>query len=71
MAATKTTLLMLMIACISSGVLAILLAFVGGSSFLTYSIPGFVVGTFFAFKYATYDRKKLREEEHKRKRNRH
>ncbi|MEO9294724.1 MAG: hypothetical protein ABI347_03895 [Nitrososphaera sp.] len=71
MAATKTTLLMLMIACFVSGGLALLLAFVGGSSFMTFSIPGFVVGAFFAWKYATFDRNKLREEEHRRKRNKH
>lgn len=63
--------LMMMIACFASGALAILLAFVGGRTFMLYSIPGFVIGAFFAFKYATFDKKKAKQEEHKRKRNRH
>ena len=63
--------LMMMIACFASGALAILLAFVGGRTFMFYSIPGFIIGGFFAYKYATYDKKKARQEEHKRKRNRH
>jgi hypothetical protein len=71
MAATKTTLLMLMIACFASGALAFMLADAAGSSFVTYSIPGLVVGAFFAWKYATFDKNKLKEEEHKRRRNKH
>ena len=63
--------LMMMIACFASGALAILLAFVGGRTFMFYSIPGFIIGCFFAYKYATFDKKKSRQEEHKRKRNRH
>lgn len=59
---------MMMIACFVSGGLAFLLAAAGGPSFALYSIPGFVVGAFFAFKYATYDKTKAREEEHRRKR---
>ncbi len=63
---------MLMIASFSSGGLAILLALsVGEGSMLITSIPGFVVGAFFAFRYAVYDRSKAKEEEHKRSRNRH
>jgi hypothetical protein len=62
---------MLMIACLSSGALAIPLAlYVGGGSMLTISIPGFVVGAFFAFKYATFDKSKRKQEEHKRSRSR-
>jgi hypothetical protein len=63
--------LMLMIACFASGALAFLLAFVGGRTFMLYSIPGLVIGGFFAYKYTTFDKKKARQEEHKRKRNRH
>ena len=71
MAATKPTLLMLMIASLASGVLAVLFVLAtGAESSLFISIPGFVVGAFFAFKYATYDRSKAKEEEHKRSRNR-
>jgi hypothetical protein len=61
-----------MIACLASGVLAVGFSIVFGSQFLIYSIPGIVVGAFFAFKYATFDRNKARQEEHKRRRkNRH
>jgi hypothetical protein len=64
---------MLMIASLASGALAILLAIsVRESSLLMVSAPGFIVGGFFAFKYAMYDRKKAREEEHhKSRRNKH
>lgn len=63
---------MLMIASLASGVLAFMLSlYLGGGQMLIISVPGFVVGAFFAFKYATYDRTKKKEEEHKRSRNRH
>jgi xanthine/uracil permease len=62
---------MLMIASFASGALAILLALSVGQGMLIASIPGFVVGGFFAFRYAMYDRSKAKEEEHKRSRNRH
>jgi hypothetical protein len=63
--------LMLMIASLASGVMALLLAlFVEGGSMLYISVPGFMVGAFFAFKYTMYDKSKAREEEHKRSRNR-
>jgi len=63
---------MLMIASLASGVLAILLAIsIRESSMMFISIPGFVVGAFFAFKYATFDKSRARQEEHKRSRNRH
>jgi uncharacterized membrane protein SpoIIM required for sporulation len=72
LAAAKSVILMIMIASLSSGVLAVLLALsIGGGPMLVISLPGFVVGAFFAFKYATYDKMKAREEEHKRSRNRH
>jgi hypothetical protein len=61
-----------MIASFASGALALLLAAsIGGSSMLIISIPGLVMGTFFAFRYATFDRSRKKEEEHKRSRNRH
>ncbi|HEX2107071.1 MAG TPA: hypothetical protein VHF28_05000 [Nitrososphaera sp.] len=55
MAATKPTILMLMITSLFCGFLAILLAFLIGIS-LIIAIPGIIVGAFFAFKYAMYDR---------------
>jgi hypothetical protein len=71
MAASKQVLLMLMIASLASGVLAVPLAlFVGGGQMLVVAIPGFVVGAFFAFKYATYDKSKRKQEEHRRNRTR-
>jgi hypothetical protein len=71
LAATKSAILMLMIASFSSGVLAILLGLSVGGGMLIASIPGFAVGAFFAFRYAMFDRSKAKEEEHKRSRNRH
>jgi hypothetical protein len=62
---------MLMIASFASAVLAILMALsIGQGAMLITSIPGFVVGGFFAFRYAMYDRSKAKEEEHRRSRNR-
>ena len=68
--ATKSLILMLMIASFSCAVLALFLSLLVGIS-LVISIPGFVVGVFFAFRYAMYDKTKAREEEHKRTRRRH
>jgi Flp pilus assembly protein TadB len=70
LAATKSMTLMLMIASFSCAVLAVFLSLLVGIS-LVIAIPGFVVGIFFAFRYAMYDRTKAREEEHKRSRKRH
>ena len=65
-------LLMLMIATLASGVLALFLALlVGDRSMMTISLPGFAIGAFFTIKYFTFDKSKAREEEHKRNRNRH
>lgn len=62
---------MIMIASLASGSLAVLLALsIGGGPMLMISLPGFIVGGFFALKYAMYDKSKAREEEHKRSRNR-
>lgn len=68
--ATKNVILMLMIASFSCAVLSVFLSLMAGIS-LVIGIPGFVVGIFFAFRYAMYDRTKAREEEHKRTRRRH
>jgi hypothetical protein len=63
---------MLMVASFASGALAILLAlYIGSGQMLIIATPGFIVGAFFAFKYATFDRNRRKQEEHKRSRNRH
>ena len=64
--------LMLMIASLASGVLALLLSLsIRADSMMIISIPGFVVGAFFAFKYVMFDRSRAKQEEHRRSRNRH
>ena len=68
---TKSAILMLMTASFASAVLGLLLSLLAGVS-AVIAIPGFVVGVFFAFKYA--ERAKTRgeeEEEHKRAVRRH
>jgi L-lactate permease len=62
LAATKSAILMVMIGSLSCGVLAVLLSLMIGLS-LIIAIPGLVVGAFFAFKYAMYDKSKARKEE--------
>ena len=69
LAATKSAILMLMIASLSCGVLAIFLSFLAGISFII-ALPGLVIGVFFAYRYAKYNGVKDQEEEHKRGRNR-
>jgi 4-hydroxybenzoate polyprenyltransferase len=73
LAATKPAILMLMIGSLSCAVLAVFLGLLAGIS-LIIAIPGLVVGAFFAFRYAMYDRSKARkkeeEEEQKRRRKR-
>jgi hypothetical protein len=71
LAATKAQLLMFMIGCFVSGGLALALGAIYGSFFNLYSAPGFIIGAFFAFKYMTFDKNRERQEEHRRKRNRH
>jgi hypothetical protein len=60
-----------MIGSLSCGVLAVFLSLMIGLS-LIIAIPGLVIGAFFAFKYAMYDKskagKKDEEREQKRKR---
>lgn len=72
MAATKSAILMLMIASLSCGVLAIILSFLAGISFII-ALPGLVIAAFFAYRYAMYNRIKglgEEQEEHKRSRKR-
>lgn len=72
LAVTKPQIMMFMIASFASGGLGVLVAlYAGASSLLIISIPGFVVGAFFAFKYAMFDKSKQKEEEHRRSRNKH
>jgi H+/gluconate symporter-like permease len=61
-----------MIGSLSCGVLAVFLSLLIGIS-LIIAMPGLVIGAFFAFRYAMYDKSKARkeeeeEEEQKRKR---
>ena len=72
LAATKSAILMVMIGSLGCGVLAVFLSLMIGLS-LIVAIPGLVIGAFFAFRYARYDKSKARkeeEEEQKRKRKR-
>jgi Flp pilus assembly protein TadB len=74
LAATKSAILMVMIASLTCGILAVFLSLIIGLS-LIIAIPGLVIGAFFAFRYAVYDKSKARKEEEerdqKRKRKRH
>jgi uncharacterized membrane protein len=71
LAATKPAILMLMIGSLSCAVLAVFLWLLAGIS-LIIAIPGLVIGSFFAFRYAMYDKNKAhkKEEEEEQKRNR-
>lgn len=62
LAATKSAILMVMIGSLSCGVLAVFLSLMIGLS-LIVAIPGLVIGAFFAFRYAMYDKSKARKEE--------
>jgi H+/gluconate symporter-like permease len=66
LAATKSAILMLMIGSLSCGVLAVFLSLLIGIS-LIIAMPGLVIGAFFAFKYAMYDKSKTRKEEEEEK----
>jgi Flp pilus assembly protein TadB len=74
LAATKSAILMVMIGSLTCGILAVFLSLIIGLS-LIIAIPGLVIGAFFAFRYAMYDKSKARKEEEerdqKRKRKRH
>jgi len=62
LAATKPAILILMVGSLSCGILAILLSFLIGLS-LIIAIPGLIIGGFFAFRYAMYDRNKAPREQ--------
>jgi Flp pilus assembly protein TadB len=62
LAATKSAILMLMIGSLSCGVLAVFLSLLIGIS-LIIAMPGLVIGAFFAFRYAMYNKSKARKEE--------
>jgi membrane protein implicated in regulation of membrane protease activity len=70
LAATKPAIMMVMIGSLSCGILAIFLWLLLGVS-LIIAIPGLIIGAFFAFRYAIYDRSKTskqKEEEHRNSR---
>lgn len=73
MAATKPAILMLMVGSLSCGILAVFLSFLMGIS-LIIAMPGLIIGAFFAFRYAMYDKtkatKEQQEEDRKSKRRR-
>jgi hypothetical protein len=62
--------LLFMIASLASGGMALLLALSIGGLMLIISAPGFIVGAFFAFRYAMFDRSKAKQEEHRHNRDR-
>jgi Flp pilus assembly protein TadB len=65
LAATKSAILMVMIGSLTCGILAVFLSLIIGLS-LIIAIPGLVIGAFFAFRYAMYDKSKARKEEEER-----
>jgi 4-hydroxybenzoate polyprenyltransferase len=62
LAATKPAILMLMVGSLSCGILAVLLSFLMGIS-LIIAMPGLIIGAFFAFRYAMYDKTKATKEQ--------
>lgn len=75
LATTKSAILMVTIGSLTCGVLAVFLSLMIGIS-LIIAMPGLIIGGFFAFRYALYDKNKARkqkkeeEENQKRKRKR-
>lgn len=61
LAATKSAILMVMIGSLTCGFLAVLLSLMIGIS-LIIAMPGLIIGVFFAFRYALYDKNKARKE---------
>jgi Flp pilus assembly protein TadB len=61
LAATKSAILMVMIGSLTCGVLAVLMSLMIGIS-LIIAMPGLIIGVFFAFRYALYDKSKARKE---------
>jgi Flp pilus assembly protein TadB len=64
LAATKSAILMVMIGSLTCGVLAVFLSLMIGIS-LIIAMPGLIIGVFFAFRYALYDKSKARKEKEK------
>jgi Flp pilus assembly protein TadB len=64
LAATKSAILMVMLGSLTCGVLAVFLSLMIGIS-LIIAIPGLIIGGFFAFRYAVYDKSKARREKEK------
>jgi hypothetical protein len=56
-----------MVGSISCGILAVLLSFLMGISLLI-AMPGLIIGAFFAFRYAMYDKTKATKEQQGRDR---
>lgn len=69
LATTKSAIVMVMIGSLSCGVLAVFLSLMIGLT-LIVAIPGLVIGAFFAFRYAMYDKSKARKEEEEREQKR-
>jgi Flp pilus assembly protein TadB len=69
LATTKSAIVMVMIGSLSCGVLAVFLSLMIGLS-LIVAVPGLVIGAFFAFRYAMYDKNKARKEEEEREQKR-
>jgi hypothetical protein len=67
LAATRSAILMVMIGSLSCGILAVFLSLIVGIS-LIVAIPGLVIGAFFAFRYAMYDKSKAGKKEEKEER---
>ena len=68
MAATKPAIVMVMIGSLSCGILAIFLSLLLGVS-LIIAMPGLIIGAFFAFRYAMYDRSKASKQKEEEDRN--
>jgi H+/gluconate symporter-like permease len=64
LATTKSAILMVMLGSLTCGVLAVFLSLMIGIS-LIIAIPGLIIGGFFAFRYAVYDKSKARREKEK------
>jgi Flp pilus assembly protein TadB len=61
LATTKSAILMVMLGSLTCGVLAVFLSLMIGVS-LIIAVPGLIIGGFFAFRYALYDKSKARRE---------
>ena len=68
LAATKPAIMMVMIGSLSCGILAIFLWLLLGVS-LIIAVPGLIIGAFFAFRYAMYDRSKASKQKEEEDRN--